>query len=606
MIQLSEERNPQYFNQKANTRVLAAILKDPSLISKYHITSDDFSNGLHKLVFATISNLEASGAKEIGVVEIEEYLAHYTVQFEIYKKKGGNEFVEKLMNAEIADNIEYYCTQVKKYSLLRGFYTHGIDISEYINPAEIDPKVQEKMRERLDDESVSDIINHFRGIQLEVTAPFRVHENQEVRKAGVGGIELLESWKKDIAWGIGYSSGYLTEVTHGMRRRMFTVKSAGTGVGKTRTALADIAYACSPQYWDPKNQQWANNPNGMHNGALYIGTEMELEELDSILWAYIADVPQDHIKYNAYRHGEEERVRKAIKLLQKDANIHIAYLPSFTIGALQDVIEEHVIKYGVEYVFFDYMHSTPELIAEFSKRSRTKMQTREDQVLLDLATQLKQIARDMDICLNSATQLNGDFRDEKRRDQTLIAGSKAIANKADHAMIAMPPTRSESELVESFVKNYSHGLVPNLVYSVYKVRDSKYKDVKIWLSVDYSTMRTHDCFVTDYNYVIQPDVEKAYIDRYSGKMIAREKPIFLATEKREAPTTAEITEAINTLEEIEVAETPETEEVEEVEEVVVVGEDEPLKTKIKSTEMYTGIQSDGETKAQGSSESGTG
>lgn len=34
---------------------------------------------------------------------------------------------------------------------------------------------------------------------------------------------------------------------------------------------------------------------------------------------------------------------------------------------------------------------------------------------------------------------------------------------------------------------------------MYKNRGGKYNNIKIWLNVDYDTMRVHDAFVTDYN-----------------------------------------------------------------------------------------------------------
>lgn len=39
-------------------------------------------------------------------------------------------------------------------------------------------------------------------------------EGRDSKKAGVGGLEQKEKWKKDTAWGIGYSSAYLTTVLH--------------------------------------------------------------------------------------------------------------------------------------------------------------------------------------------------------------------------------------------------------------------------------------------------------------------------------------------------------------------------------------------------------
>ena len=53
---------------------------------------------------------------------------------------------------------------------------------------------------------------------------------------------------------------------------------------------------------------------------------------------------------------------------------------------------------------------------------------------------------------------------------------------------------------------------PNLVYSLYKNRGGKWNKIKIWLYIDYSTMRVHDLFVTDYEYKLIKDIEKTYIN----------------------------------------------------------------------------------------------
>lgn len=531
-----------YSNPTSIRLILGAIITDPSLIKELNLNVEDFPKGLHQVIFSAVYNLHNQGVEKIDAAEIEEYLSHYSVQYALYKDSGGKNVLESYKEIGDPSNLVYHTEQLKKFSLLRRYVERGIDVSYYFDPAAIDPKEREEKRKRLDNSSVTQIINHFKEVQVEVAAPFKQQASQDSKKAGEGGLDLLEQWKKSIAWGIGYSSAYLTTALHGMRPKMLTVKSAGTGVGKTRTALADIAYACSPWYWDPKTEQWVRNLNGnwegkpgeLVNGALYIGTEMELaEEIDPILWAYVSNVPQDHIKYNSYRHGEEERVRHAIRLLENEANIHLAYVPDFTIAALENIIEEYVYKHDVQYVFFDYIHTTTDLIAEFQKRAQAKIAVREDQVLLDLSTHLKQLARDLDICINTATQVNGNFRDVRVRDQTLIAGSKAVVNKADNAMIAMPPTKEEIAMVQPIIERLRQdnderrrldpNMLPNLVYSVYKVRDSRWKGIKIWLNVDYSTMRTHDMFVTDYNYEYIPDIEKMYINILSREVATAQK-----------------------------------------------------------------------------------
>ena len=50
---------------------------------------------------------------------------------------------------------------------------------------------------------------------------------------------------------------------------------------------------------------------------------------------------------------------------------------------------------------------------------------------------------------------------------------------------------------------------PNICISVYKNRGGKYNNVKIWLYIDYSTMRVDDLFVTDNDYQIL-EVAKTY------------------------------------------------------------------------------------------------
>lgn len=503
----------KYINKSAVNEVLGSILTHPELLKEFKITTNDFVETFHKLVFGAINNLAKSGVKVIDAVAIDEYLSHYETQYILFKKNNGIEYLERIAEACEPVNARYYYEQLKKFTLLRRYVEHGIDVSEFYDPEEISPKVIESKREFLDKCSSNDIIDYFKKQQLEITAPFLIGEGRDSKKAGVGGHEQKEKWKKSVAWGLGYASAYLTSVTHGIRTKRLTIKSAGSGVGKTRTSLSDLCYACVPKYYDSKRGTWCENPNGTFNGGLYIGTEMELlEEIDPILWAYMADVPQDHIEYNTYTEGEEERVDEAIRILEEEANIWLEYVPQYDVNTLESIIEEHKIKHDIKYVWFDYIHATAELVSEYSSQLNTRMSVREDQVLAALSTQLKNICRKYDIALNTGTQVSGDFRTENNRDETIVRGARAIIDKADIAMIAMPPTRVELKRVEPILRKMMNKKTPNLIYSVYKNRGGKYKKVKIWLYVDYSTMRIHDLFVTDYEDKLIEDIGKTYIN----------------------------------------------------------------------------------------------
>lgn len=502
-----------YVNKQAIREVLGSLLQEPSLIREYKIVQNDFPETFHKLIFAAINNLYKNGAETIDAVAIDEYLSHYETQYQVFIKNEGINFLEKVQEMALQSNFKYYYDQLKKFSLLRSYVENGISVEEFFDPDEVNPTVIEKQRKQLDDYTLQDIINHYKKKHSKVIAPFLNSEGRDSKKAGVGGHEQKEKWKQDTAWGIGYSSAYITTALHGIRKRRFNVKSAGTGVGKTRTSIADIGYACSPYYYDKSLQKWCKNPNGKLNGSLYIGTEMELlEEIDPILWAYIADVPQDHIEFNLYEDGEEERVDKAIDILEHEANIWFEYVPEYDANTLEEIIETHKLEHNIEYVWFDYISATVELNSEYAAESKTKMVVREDQVLANLSKKLKNFTRKFDVSIDSFTQVAGDFKNEANRDQTIVRGAKSIIDKADGAMIAMPPTEKELKKIEPITRELINKPAPNLVYSLYKNRGGKWNKIKIWLYIEYSTMRVHDLFVTDYEYKLIKDIEKTYID----------------------------------------------------------------------------------------------
>lgn len=529
----------QYQNKQAIREILGSLLQDPSLIREYKIVQNDFPETFHKLIFAAINNLYKNGAENIDAVAIDEYLSHYETQYKVFTKNEGINFLEKVQEMALRSNFKYYFDQLKKFSLLRSYAENGINVSDFFDPDEIDPVTIETQRKLLDEYSIQDIINFYKKKQLKIIAPFISTEGRDSKKAGVGGHAQKEKWKQDTAWGIGYSSAYVTTALHGIRKRRFNVKSAGTGVGKTRTSIADIGYSCSPYYYDKTLDKWCKNPNGTCNGALYIGTEMELlEEIDPILWAYVADVPQDHIEFNMYEEGEEERVDKAIDILEHEANIWFEYVPEYDANTLEEVIEQHKLDHNIEYVWFDYISSTVELNSEYASESKTKMVVREDQVLANLSKKLKNFTRKFDVSIDSFTQVTGDFKNEANRDQTIVRGAKSIIDKADGAMIAMPPTEKELKKVESITRELINKPAPNLIYSLYKNRGGKWNKIKIWLYIDYSTMRVHDLFVTDYEYKLIKDIEKTYInvsdDEYASTTAIRNPLTDLEITKREA------------------------------------------------------------------------
>lgn len=235
---------------------------------------------------------------------------------------------------------------------------------------------------------------------------------------------------------------------------------------------------------------------------------MELiDEVEPIMLAYIADVPQDHIMDYTYADGEYERVLYAIDVLDR-SQIYLEYVPDYDISTLEQTIEKYVLQKNVRHVYFDYIHITTDLIAEFQGEAKAKMQLREDQVLANVGTKLKELTRKYDISLDTWTQVSGDWKNENNRDQTIIRGAKALSDKVDCGSIMMRPTVAELKKIDPILKNRFGGQKPNLYIATYKNRGGKFVNVKVWLYVDYSTMRVSDLFCTDYDNKL---IDKGYL-----------------------------------------------------------------------------------------------
>lgn len=283
---------------------------------------------------------------------------------------------------------------------------------------------------------------------------------------------------------------------------------------KTRTSLADLSASCAPKIYIKELNEWVANPNGLH-GGLYIGTEMELlEEIDPIIWAYMADVPQEHIEFNMYEEGEEERVDEAIRILEEESNIWLEYVPEYDVNTLTEIIEMHKINHNIDHVWFDYIHVTVELISEYGAESNgSRMVVREDQVLASLSNKLKNLSREFDVSIDAGTQVNENIKDEKMRDTSVVRGAKSLVDKADSASVATRPTEKELKATEEIRREFfGDESMPNLIYNVYKNRGGKWVEIKIWIYVDYDTMRMHDLFVTDKNNKLITDIEPLVID----------------------------------------------------------------------------------------------
>ena len=62
--------------------------------------------------------------------------------------------------------------------------------------------------------------------------------------------------------------------------------------------------------------------------TLFIATEQDLQEVQTMLLAFVANVNEEHILYGKYDYGEEDRVYKAAEIIKKSP-LYIETIPDF-------------------------------------------------------------------------------------------------------------------------------------------------------------------------------------------------------------------------------------------------------------------------------------
>lgn len=262
----------------------------------------------------------------------------------------------------------------------------------------------------------------------------------------------------------------------------------------TRSMVADACYFACERIYD---SQFGWIRSGPGQPTLYISTEQDLEEIQTMMLAFISNVNEDHIIYNEYEDGEEERVREAAQMLA-EAPLYVETMPDFSLQDVENTIKKNLRDHKVRYICHDYLHSSLKILEEITRRSGG-LKLREDNVLFMLSTKLKDICVKYGVFIISATQLSGDYTNAEAPDQNLLRGAKSIADKVDYGCILLP-VRSDDLVKLEPILNSKIFEEPVIKISVYKNRRGRYKGIYLWCKANLGTCRIQPMFATTYGY----------------------------------------------------------------------------------------------------------
>lgn len=488
----------KYVDTTAIMQVIGTVFKNPQILEytdRYTIIDEDFADEFHRVAFGAIYKIHELGADKITLENISDFLVSRPKSAAVFKAQKGEEWLLKVSETCLPEAFDYYYNRLKKFTLLRAYDNCGVDVSDIYDADNILDTKKKQIQEDLLDNSTLDQIadkidNKIEGIRLKYVDD----TYGEAIQAGDGIIDLIDSLKEHPEVGTPLYGPLINTVTRGARLKKFYLRSAPTGVGKSRSMIADACYIACDEIYDERFG-WIHN--GTKEPTLYIATEQEKSEIQTMMLAFLSGVNEEHILNGQYVADEEDRVRKAATILS-EAPLYIEELPDFSLKDIEDKIKKNIRDHNVKYVFHDYIHTSLKILEEITRRSGG-VKLREDNILFMLSIRLKDICNQYGIFIMSATQLNGDYQTSETPDQNLLRGAKSIADKIDYGSILLGVKDEDLVKLDKILATNVFER-PTIKISVYKNRRGRYKGIYLWCKADLGCCRIQPMFCTTYDY----------------------------------------------------------------------------------------------------------
>ena len=471
-------------------------MADPTLLDSdtaYFYTESDFVSEFHKVIFGAIYNLRLMGAENINVKAIDAYLSDRPESYAIFKQGNGQKWLVEVQENVDLNNFDYYYNRVKKMTLLRGYIEIGLDVSWLLDMDNIvDLSKKQDQFNYFDSLTLEEVADKIENKILDIRSQYVDNSLEDGVLLGEGVINLLAELKKSPDAGPPLYGNLVNSITRGMRLGKFYLRSAATGVGKSRTMVADFINATCPKIW--KDGGWKDN--GPSLPSMFISTELEVDELQTIALAFLTDINETNILNGTLSFEEEARLEEAAKILESSP-AYVYIVPDFGVKDIENLIKRNIRTKGVRFIFYDYLHTSMKIISDIARASGG-MKLREDLILFLLSVKLKEIATTFNVFIMTSTQLNQGWKTDDTPDQNLLRSSKAIADKVDAGMILLNTTQNDLDRLANILEDGQP--IPNVKMSVYKNRRGEYTNCFLWMRADKGTARFDGLFLTDWNY----------------------------------------------------------------------------------------------------------
>lgn len=468
-------------------------MNKPDLLNetdKYLLEPSDFSKQLDRFIFSAIYNLYVNGAEKIHAVDVDNYLKDNALAKQLMEKENGKVFLQDCEIESEVENFYYYYNKLKKINLVRELQLSKDKVDQiYCEDVLNDHYIE--INNKFEQMQTVDIINMLKSNIATMENKYVLNNIAEESRPADTIRQKLKEWKQKPEIGCMLQGDIFNTITRGGRKGKLYIRSAGSGVGKTRSMVGDACHIAYPIRYDPKVGKWVST--GSCEKVLYVMTEQDTEEIDTMILAYLTGYNEDVFTYGTFDENDP-RIQTALDIMERFSdNMNYAKISDPCSSVVKNLFRRKNLQDGIENFFYDYIFSSPAMLDEYRD-----LKIREDVALRMFTTTLKNLAVELNAFILTSTQLSND--DDPKggfKDFRNVQGSKAIVNLADFACIMSRPSVEELNQISEFKKSF--GYTPNLVTDVYKNRRGRWNMVRIWSMHDLGTCRKYDLFITTAN-----------------------------------------------------------------------------------------------------------
>ena len=169
----------------------------------------------------------------------------------------------------------------------------------------------------------------------------------------------------------------------------------------TRSMVGDACHIAYPIRFDPKVGKWVST--GSCEKVLYVMTEQDIEEIDTMIMAYLTGYNEDIFTYGTFDENDP-RIQTAIDIMERYAdNMNYAKVSDPCSSVIKNLFRRRNLQDGIENFFYDYIFSSPAMLDEYRD-----LKIREDIALRMFTTTLKNLAVELNAFILTSTQLSND------------------------------------------------------------------------------------------------------------------------------------------------------------------------------------------------------